>query len=288
MMVGDEPPTVQLGAETADLPCLQLGADTANVRKPTHTPPPLVMGADEVSFREQQRLTGAAGLAGEFGNHGPTLRSLQKPGSMGGMGMSRLGRPPSRELARPGSRGSSRGGGEGARPLTAPEAAAAAAHGTEGGLGYGRLSASALSEVVVLRRSTDGNDGVRLQSTACSFGARSQSERRPASQAGGGRASSNSFVRQGAVVSLELSSAGQPALGRKLRQQSDLMRGTSTTGLKNRLAQMRQMLDEARRRIKVWRAAQKRKPSRPRPLVRTVRTRAHHADSTAVIAGRYS
>eukprot|EP01052_Picozoa_sp_SAG31_P020325 SAG31_NODE_1522_length_8012_cov_6.903336_8_plen_284_part_00 len=107
---------------------------------------------------------------------------------------------------------------------------------------------SGLMDVVVLRRQFDGNSGVSLRSTACSFGAQ---DARPATsdgRPGGDRPGSVGFVRQGPMVSLGLRA---DAPHDRSRRDSGSGVSGSTTALKNRLAQMRQMLEEAKRRIRV-------------------------------------
>lgn len=114
------------------------------------------------------------------------------------------------------------------------------------GLGGPSLPGS-LMDVVVLRRQFDGSSGVSLQSTACSFGGGSSASATVADAAAVG-----GFMRQGPMVSLGLNGSAHD----KSRRQSDIHTGaggggSSTTALKNRLAQMRQMLEEAKRRIRV-------------------------------------
>jgi hypothetical protein len=99
-------------------------------------------------------------------------------------------------------------------------------------------------DVVVLRRRMEANGGVRVQASAASFNGGNSGI---SPQLGSGSGSMLDFMRETPLVQLGLREDGSSLP----RQTSVPGPGSDVLALKNKLGQSRQMLQEARRRIKM-------------------------------------
>ena len=159
----------------------------------------------------------------------------------------------SQQRSRASSRGSSRPAGsqysEAQRPRTAPDQQFPGGGGGGGGGGWDSTTSGApfqlptdrLMDVVVLRRRMEANGGVQVQASAGSFNG-GHSGISPQDSSG-----LLDFMRETPLVRLGLRDDGTSLP----RQTSIPGPGSDVLALKNKLGQSRQMLQEARRRIKM-------------------------------------